>query len=106
MTPINRLAVVDPDGVFFAQHPDRNLHVRKAHKQEFSGEFFSLGDHDMDRRMVLCWRVPAGREFHGKVIRIPFLAFADETIADTDEVLRPMLDALMKDAAKKYGMMK
>jgi hypothetical protein len=44
-------------------------------------------------------RVPDG-QFKGAVMPIPFLAFADEEIADTDETLLPILAEIMMGARK------
>ena len=39
-----------------------------------------------------------------KVMRIPYLLFGDETVEDTDEILAPIVDRLMKEAAQQLGM--
>ncbi len=104
MTSIVKLNLLDTDALFFMQHHDRHAHIRDAKPQEFSGEFHSLGPHDMDRRRILLWRGPRNTELAGRVVKIPFLAFADETILDEDRVLLPMIDQIMREQAKNYRM--
>jgi hypothetical protein len=95
------------DARWFADHPDRQSHIRDAYHDECRGEFWSLGDHDRDRRRILLWKVPKDNPFHDakkpQVLKIPFLAFADETIEDRDDILLPILREIMQDGAKKYG---
>ena len=66
-------------------------------------EFRSLGGHDKNRRRLIRGRVPADNPFYDpdrpQLLKIPFLAFADETIEDTDEILLPILHDIMKRAA-------
>jgi len=87
------------DKNFFTQHPDRETHIRLPYKGESEGEFFSLGEHNRARRRIILWRVPKDNPFIGKlrepILKIPFLAFADEEIADTDEILKPILHQIM-----------
>lgn len=101
------------DEQFFASYPDRQCRIRLPVKQlvidrqraahyedECRGEFWQLGDHDKDRRRILVWRVPEGSPHYDpqrrKLLKIPFLAFADETIEDDDRVLLPLLDSIMR----------
>lgn len=95
----------DPDTQFFADHPDRRAHIRNAHPHEFNGEFWSLGPHDSARRRILIWRVPDYHPMKSRypLLRIPFLAFADETIADEDHVLLPLIHQVMSEAATNQG---
>lgn len=90
------------DKAFFAEHPDRRAHIRLPFKNECEGEFWSLGEHNRARRRILLWRVPRDNPFWNRlkvpILKIPFLAFADETIEDTDEVLLPIIDGIMRDA--------
>jgi hypothetical protein len=118
---MTQLKVIDPDVAFFADHPDRYARIRLPGKgpainaqravrivEELSGEFFSLGDHDKSRRRVLIWRVPRGNKHFDprapRLLKIPFLAFADEEIADCDEILLPIIHEIMQDAARKHGL--
>jgi len=91
------------DTVFFKEHASRCFHIRKAYKGEMRGEFWSLGQHEENRRHILLRRVDFEMKPlpDGKVMRIPFLAFADETIEDTDEVLFPIVRDVMLDALQK-----
>lgn len=90
------------DKNFFAQHPDRQAHIRLPYKGEAEGEFWKLGEHNSARRRMLLWRVPKDNPYitglREPILKIPFLAFADETIEDTDEVLVPILHAIMTEA--------
>lgn len=111
----------DPDEQFFAAHPDRFSRIREPGKgpvrdrqravriqDECAGEFFSLGDHDKARRRILVWRVPRGHPLFDprkeKLLKIPFLAFADEEIDDRDDILLPIIAEIMSEAAVKHGL--
>lgn len=87
------------DEQFFAEHPDRKARIRRAYDQECEGEFWSLGAHDRNRRRIIMWRVPPDNPHYDPVkqplLKIPFLAFADETILDDDATLLPILDEIM-----------
>ena len=74
------------DKTYFQRHPQRRTHIRNAYKDEMRGEFWSLGEHDSNRRRILLCRVDNEGNFlpDNKVLKIPFLAFADETIEDDD----------------------
>lgn len=108
---------IDADEQFFLAHPDRQAHIRLpkivsmidaqrrvAMVPEMQGEFWSLGEHDRKRRRVLLWRVPSDRwqlipNHDGvtqPIMKVPFLAYSDETIEDTDEVLLPILEQIME----------
>lgn len=91
------------DAAFFAQHPERHAHIREPLKFEFRGEFWKLGTHDPSRRRILLLRVPDDNPYFNKakqpLLKIPFLAFADEEIADRDDILLPIIDEIMRSAA-------
>lgn len=114
------MRLVDPDEQFFTDHPDRQAHIRPPGKvrvidrqraaritDECAGEFWSLGEHEKSRRRIILWRVPPDRwslipNHDGKtvpIMKIPFLAFADETIESRDDILLPILDEIMRKAA-------
>lgn len=110
----------DPDIHFFVDHPTRQARIRKPvpmievnkqrgarYVEEMQGEFWSLGAHDKNRRRILVWKIPRDNPFwdakREQLMRIPFLAFADEEIADNDETLLPILHEIMEDARKKVG---
>lgn len=99
------VAFDNSDKNFFKQHPDRSAHIRLPYLDECAGEFWSLGDHQRTRRRILLCRVDhQGRKLpDGKILKIPFLAFSDETIADRDDVLLPVLQEIMQDALKQHG---
>jgi hypothetical protein len=110
------LIKTDTDAQWFADHKDRQAHIREPIKQletdkrshttryveESAGEFFSLGEHDKDRRRILLWRVPATNPFYDpnkpQILKIPFLLFADETVEDRDDILLPIIHQIMVDA--------
>ena len=87
---------------FFFQHPLRRSHIRSPFGNELWAEFQSLGDHDKNRRRVLLWRVPEDNPHYDpkkpQILKIAFLAFADETVEDTDEVILPILHEIMEKA--------
>lgn len=94
------------DEAFFADHPDRQVRIRKpVSKHEFSSEFRTLGPHRYDRRRVLVARVnPVIAGMYGvRLMPIPFLAFADEEIADRDDILLPILDGIMWEVRATGG---
>jgi hypothetical protein len=86
--------------VFFKEHEDRRLRIREPIDWEYQNEFRQFGMHEEARRRVIVARIPAGmaKRYIVDFMRIPFLLFADETVEDTDEVLAPILDKIMKDA--------
>ena len=104
------MAQPDPDVAFFIEHPDRKYRIRVPGKQmvidkqrgshvidECEPEFRSLGDHRRDRRrIVLCRADHRGIPLaDGKVLKLPILLFADESIEDTDAVLGPIVFRMM-----------
>jgi hypothetical protein len=91
---------------FFSDHPDRKARIRIVEDRENIGEFWSLGAHDASRRRMLLWRVPDSHPLKRAYpfLKIPFLAFADESIEDTDKVLLPLIDQIMNDARSKPSM--
>jgi hypothetical protein len=113
--------VIDEDAQFFAQHPDRRARIRLPRKEividprtrqtrvvnESEGEFWSLGEHEKDRRRILIWRVPEDNPaYHPTkrpLLKIPFLLFADETVEDRDDVLLPIIHEVMMDARERYS---
>lgn len=91
------------DKGFFIDHPDRKAHIRNAYKGEAHGEFWTLGTHDIERRRILLCRTDSDGNFLDKdqILKIPFLAFADETIEDTDAVLLPIIKQIMAEAFQR-----
>lgn len=111
---------MDEDAQFFTSHPDRYAHIREPRMQlvklpsrqvkyvpECSGEFWSLGEHNKDRRRILLWRVPETHPAYDpkemKILRIPIILFGDETVEDTDANLLPQIHQIMTDVARKRG---
>lgn len=114
---MTKLRLIDIDEQFFADHPDRQAHIRlpirqqRINKQralvfedECAGEFFSLGDHKKERRRIVLWRLPKDNPYYDpakqQILKIPFLAFADEDIDDRDDILLPLIQRIMEEAAK------
>lgn len=108
------------DEEFFATFPDRQARIRKPdlvqHKDkqrsvryldECELEFRSLDGHDRNRRRIIVWRVPPGNPYFDpmaqKLLKVPFLAFADETIEDNDATLLPILEQIMQDARARLA---
>jgi len=93
------------DEAFFADHPDRNARIRRAYQGECEGEFWSLGEHQRERRRIILWRVPKDNPHYDpakqQLLKIPFLAFSDETVEDRDDVLLPILHQIMIEAAAR-----
>ena len=111
------------DQQFFAMYRDRKSRIRTPVRQlytnrqratQFADEeevaFQSLGPHQKDRRRILVYRVPEQNPlFEGlskkmggvPLLKIPFLLFSDETIENRDDILLPIIDELMRDAAAK-----
>jgi len=108
----------DSDAQWFSSYPNRQSHIRKPtmiletnsqrgtrYVDECAGEFFSLGDHNKDRRRILLWKVPKDNIFYDprkpQILKIPFLLNSDETVEDRDDILLPILQEIMMDAARK-----
>ncbi len=102
------VAFDNSDKRFFKDHLDRQAHIRLPYHDECSGEFFSLGDHQRTRRRILLWRVPRNNPHYARmkepIIKIPFLSFADENIEDNDDILLPIIDTIMNEAAAAQGV--
>ena len=105
---------MDVDAQFFQQHRDRRARIRLPGREPYKDQqrfvryldeaelqFRSLGPHDPRRRRIIAYRTPADHPTHpNHILKIPFLLFADETVEDTDAVLLPILNEIMKDAAR------
>ena len=103
--------MTDQDIQFFTDHPDRRARIRAPEKvmetdprtrrtrvrDECEGELWLLGDHARDRRRILVWRSP-----ENKLLKIPFLLFADEAVEDSDAVLLPIVHEIMRGAKRRY----
>lgn len=93
------------DMLFFQYHRDRKAHIRQSYDGECEDQFQTLGFHKRGRRRILLLRTDfEGKPFpEGKVMKLPFLAFADESIADTDEVLLPIIRDIMYGAKDRIS---
>jgi hypothetical protein len=92
------------DETYFRSYPARKYHIRNAYKNECLFEFRTLGPHAENRRRIILTRVDALQEPlpDNKVMKIPFLAFADETIEDDDDILFPIVRDILTDALKQH----
>ncbi len=101
-----RIAIPTEDEAFFADHPDRMLRIRLPRQREFDSEFRSLGPHQEHRRRVIVARAfgPLARLYGVKLMPIPFLLFADETVEDRDDILRSIFDGIMQQARQEHGL--
>lgn len=107
--------MIDMDAHFFAQYPDRRARIRRPGREpfkdqqravryldEFELQYRALGPHDVNRRRIIAWRTPADHPTHpNHILKIPFLAFSDESISDDDATLLPIVDQMMREAALK-----
>lgn len=107
--------MIDPDAQFFTQHPDRRSRIRIPGREPFKDQqravryldeqelqFRSLGPHDASRRRIIAYRMSADHPTHpNAIMKIPFLLFADESIADDDKTLMSLVHQIMvREAAK------
>jgi len=102
------------DEQFFQQHPDRQARIRLPGRElqrdrqravrylsENELQFRSLGPHDPSRRRIIVFRTEPTHPTHpNHLLRIPFLAYSDETIEDRDDVLLPIVSEIMQQAAR------
>ena len=93
------------DTLFFQYHRDRKAHIRQSYDGECEDEFRSLGLHKRGRRRILLTRADfEGNPLPGnKVMKIPFLAFGDETIEDRDDILLLIIADIMYDAKNRIS---
>ena len=99
------------DAEWFAANPTRQARIRnpertpqkdKQRAVRYLGEcelqFKSLGPHKLEQRRLLIYRVPATEDkpFEYQLMPIPILLFEGEVIEDSDAVLLPMVDEIMK----------
>ena len=106
---------MNQDQQFFAEHPDRQARIRLPGREPFKDAqravrylseqemaFRQLGPHDERRRRIIVYRVPGNHPTHANhIMQIPFLQYADETIADDDATLLPIIHQLMMEAARR-----
>jgi len=106
---------MDQDEQFFRQHPDRRARIRVPGKELFRDkqravrylsecelQFRSLGPHNEGRRRIIAYRLDKDHPTHpNHIMKIPFLLFADETIADDDKTLIPLVHQIMERELKK-----
>lgn len=86
-----------PDWQWFLANPTRKARIRQPDTGEAEAEFRTLGPHSKDRRRILIWRIPNDAPMMaGQLVPIPFLAFADEEIANEDRVLLPIINEIMQ----------
>lgn len=107
--------MLDVDAQFFTDHPDRQTRIRLPVKtphrdaqravrylDESEIEFRHLGTHDPRRRRIIAFKLPPDHPTNpNHILKVPFIAFADETIEDRDDVLLPILQGIMVQEAMK-----
>lgn len=103
------MLLIESDAAFFRRHPTRQARIRHANRGEMDREFKSLGVFPDSWRRMLVWKVPGGigapfAHYAGKTIPIPFVLKPGEEYEDNDRVLMPLIEELMNEAAKEYGM--
>jgi hypothetical protein len=91
----------EPDNQWFQKHRNRKARIRLPREGEAEDEFLSLGPHNSDRRRMIIVKVRTG-PWEGTMMPIPFLAFADEEIANEDEHLMPIVHSIMQEAKDEY----
>lgn len=103
---VDPTSIESEDEAFFTDHPDRRYRIRRPRDEgEYQTEFQSLGPHQLDRRRIIVARVPPALRYFGvKLMPIPFLAFADETIENRDDVLAPIFKGIMENAGAGMGL--
>lgn len=93
------------DQQFFVEWPKRQARMRLPYRDEMWEEFASLGYHPRERRRIIVWRVPEDNPYYDPakrpLLKIPFVAFADKTIEDRDDVLLPILQQIMAEAFQR-----
>ncbi len=95
---------MNTDVRWFRQRTRRNYRIRQPTEMEFDASFKQLGDHQVDRRRVIVWRVPSGnagrRMVADGLMRIPFLLRSDESVDDSDEACERIMREIMKAAGE------
>lgn len=96
------------DEQYFKVFPDRQAHIRfPTPTNECHREFNALGDHPAHRRRILLYKVPKDNPMYDpkrpQILKIPFLAFADETIEDRDDILLPIISTIMFEQLQVQG---
>jgi hypothetical protein len=102
------VAFDNSDKMFFEHHPERQAHIRLPFAGESSGEFFAIDEHNRTQRRILLWRIPRDSPYYDQakqpLLKIPFLAFLEETIDDTDDVLLPIIAQIMQETSQRQGV--
>ena len=94
------------DEQWFRDHKDRECRIRLPEPGEKESDFRTLGYHQANRRRIIVVRAHGAlaKNLGIKVMRIPYLLFADETVEDTDQILAPIVHRVMQEAAREHGM--
>jgi hypothetical protein len=99
---------MNSDVIWFRLHRDRDYHIREPFAGEQQAAWRILGDHELSRRRIIIWRVPKnnpGRHvIPDGLMRVPFLAFADESIEDDDKTLKRIMDGIMQSASEQTAV--
>lgn len=93
------------DELWFQLNPTRRTHLRiPVDEFENDFEFQALGADDMTERRIVLYKVPDDHFMGaGSTITIPFREAADEAhpAVDTDEMLLPFIEEIMREAARE-----
>ena len=105
LPPVIPAAAKLSDRLFFSAHKDRRLRIRAPVDGEYLWEFRRFGMHQEHRRRIIVATLPKSlsKRYDIDYIRIPMLLFSDETVEDRDDILGPILNELMRDAAARSG---
>jgi hypothetical protein len=103
------MLIIENDEAFFRRNPTRQARIRRASQNEMTGEFSQVKPHGKDQRRIIAWKVPFNvpapyKGWAGRVIRIPFVQEPTEEIEDNDRTVMRLIEELMSEASKEYGL--
>lgn len=103
------MLLLESDEAFFKRHRNRQVRIRRCHQNEMNREFHSLGLHDERNRRMIVWKVPGNirppySHYADQLMKIPYLKDPNDVIEDTDNAVMPLLEQLMEEANKEYGL--
>lgn len=86
------------------RHPEKRLAKDRQravrYTDEFAAEFAQLSPHRQSARRVIVWRIPPDNPAYDpdrpQLIPIPYILLEGEEVVDTDEVLLPLVDQIMR----------
>lgn len=110
----------DTDIKWFAENPERQVHIRTPRKtptinkqravrylDEEEMSYRHLGPHDPKLRRLILYKLPPDHPAYDpenpQILKVPFLALHGEIIPDEDAILLPMLEKMMLEAQAMQG---